>query len=58
VKRKKYEEPQEDYGEGGARGMDIIIRGGMGGGYRPGGYGGGGRGMGGMGGGSTGYGGK
>ncbi len=58
VKRKKYEEPREDYGEGGARGMDIIIRGGMGGGYRPGGYGGGGRGMGGMGGGSTGYGGK
>ena len=56
--RPKYEEPKEDYGEGGARGMDIIIRGGMGGGYRPGGYGGGGRGMGGMGGGSTGYGGK
>jgi hypothetical protein len=54
VKRKKYEEPQEDYGEGGARAMDIIIRGGMGGGYRPGGYGGGGRGMGGTGG----YGGK
>jgi hypothetical protein len=51
----KYEEPQEDYGEGGARGMDIIIRGGMGGGYRPGGggYGGGSRGMGG-----GGYGGK
>jgi uncharacterized membrane protein YgcG len=50
VKRKKYEEPQEDYGEGGARAMDIIIRGGMGGGYRPGGYGGGGRSMGGTGG--------
>ena len=42
----KYEEPAEDYGNGGARGMDIIIRGGGGfpGGYggRPGGYGGGG----------------
>src|SRR5262245_52765168 len=46
-KRKKYEEPQEDYGDGGARATDIIIRGGFGGGYRPGGYGGG---MGGMGG--------
>jgi len=44
----KYEEPAEDYGSGGARGMDIIIRGG-------GGFPGGGRGYGGGGGG---YGGK
>jgi len=43
----KYEEPAEDYGSGGARGMDIIIRGGGGFGGRPGGYGGGGGGYGG-----------
>jgi hypothetical protein len=49
VRRKpQYEPPDDDYG-GGARATDIIIRGGFGGGYRPGGYGGG-RGMGGYGG--------
>ncbi len=54
--RPKYEEPEEDYGAGGARGMDIIIRGGMGGGYGGGGHSGHGGGGHGMGGGS--YGGK